>query len=99
MRGLYGHRLGPLWGRRFLNVPVVLAGDGSLSEGRAFRKVGRCGQPQLIQQLGVTGLDDKRKFLDSHLPAKYKNAGKSQYLLHYANWKTFNRGQHTGPRL
>ena len=70
--------------------------------GRAFRKVGCFGQPRLVLQLGVTGLDDERKFLDSHspaIPAKFKNAGKSQYLLLYRNWKTFILGKHTGRHL
>jgi hypothetical protein len=68
-----------LLGRRFPNLPIVFSRDTSFSEGRALWKIRRCRKPQLVYQLGVAGLDDEGEFLDSHLPAKYKNAGKNHY--------------------
>jgi RNA polymerase sigma-54 factor len=33
---------------------------------------------ELVDELGIAGLDDERQLLDSHLPAKYEIAGKTQ---------------------
>lgn len=64
--------------RGLLNVPVFFSGDTTLTEGRALGKCRRGRQAELVKELCVAGLVEKRVFLNSYLPAKYLFAGKWQ---------------------